>query len=140
MSAEREVREASDRFYRALSRMADGDASGMSDVWSHSEEVTAMHPIGFRETGWDAVRSSFEKVAAMADHGQVDLSERQVRILGDVAYETGVERGTLTLAGQDVELEHRVTNIYRREGGLWKLIHHHLDASAAMQDVVSRLG
>ena len=36
-------------------------------------------------------------------------------------------------------LRHRVTNIYRREAGAWKLVHHHTDISPAMLDVLARL-
>jgi len=38
-----------------------------------------------------------------------------------------------------VTIDHRVTNIYRRESGVWKMIHHHTDSSPAMQDVLSGL-
>jgi len=59
---------------------------------------------------------------------------------GDVAYELGVERGTLTIAGQTVSnFDNRVTNIYRREVTGWKIVHHHTDLSPAMIDIVSRL-
>jgi hypothetical protein len=57
MSAEDEVRKASQQFYAALNRMANGDGGGMADIWSHSATVTTMHPIGGREVGWDAVKS-----------------------------------------------------------------------------------
>jgi hypothetical protein len=35
--------------------------------------------------------------------------------------------------------EHRVTNIYQRENGVWKMIHHHSDTSPTMLDVLRRL-
>jgi ketosteroid isomerase-like protein len=56
-----------------------------------------------------------------------------------MAYEVGVETGTLTLAGLTATIEHRVTNIYRREAGTWRVVHHHTDGSPAMQDVLARL-
>jgi ketosteroid isomerase-like protein len=56
-----------------------------------------------------------------------------------VAYEAGVEYGQLKLSGNQVNIEHRVTNIYQREAGAWKLIHHHTDTSPAMLDVIIRL-
>jgi hypothetical protein len=37
------------------------------------------------------------------------------------------------------QIEHRVTNIYHREAGSWKMVHHHVDVSPAMLDIVSRL-
>ena len=139
MSAEDEVRDASSKFYAALNRMANGDAGPLAGVWSHSAEVTTMHPIGGREVGWDQVRKSWEQVAQLSSGGQVELADQAIRVAGDLAYELGVERGRLTLAGQEVTIDHRVTNIYRREAGAWKVVHHHADIAPAMLDVLNQL-
>jgi len=40
---------------------------------------------------------------------------------------------------KSVSMEHRVTNIYRREAGGWKIVHHHTDVSPVMLDLLSRL-
>jgi ketosteroid isomerase-like protein len=139
MAAEDEVRQASGRFYAALNRMANGDASALSDVWSHGATVTAMHPIGGRQVGWDAVRESFNQVAKLATDGKIELRDQLIHVGGDMAYELGVEAGPVKLAGHQVSLEHRVTNVYKREAGGWKMIHHHTDTSSAMLDVLARL-
>jgi ketosteroid isomerase-like protein len=139
MTAETEVRAASEGFYSALNRMANGDAGPMGDIWSHSAGVTTMHPIGGRETGWEKVRNSWEQVAQLSSKGQVTLSDQFIQIAGDVAYELGVEHVEMTLGGHPVADEWRVTNIYRREAGAWKIVHHHTDAARSMVDVVSRL-
>lgn len=139
MSIEDEIRKASNRFYAGLSSMANGDAESLSDIWSHGESVTAMHPIGGRQVGWDAVRAAFEQVAQLASDGKIELKDQLIHVAGNVAYEVGVEHGQLKLAGQKVTIEHRVTNIYQREAAGWKMIHHHTDTSPAMLDVLSRL-
>ena len=139
MSAEDEVREASKKFYTALSSMLNGDAGPLSEIWSHGAEVSTMHPIGGREVGWDQVRNSWEQVAKLASGGEGKLTDQVIQVVGDAAYELGIERGQVTLAGQPVTIEHRVTNIYRREAGAWKVVHHHTDVSPAMLEVVSRL-
>jgi ketosteroid isomerase-like protein len=139
MATEDEVRQTSDQFYAALNRMAHGDARPMMEVWSHTSDVTTMHPIGGREVGWEQVRVPWEQVAAMSSDGQVSLRDPLIRVIGDVAYELGTEAGESTLAGQHVSIEQRVTNVYRREAGGWKLVHHHTDLSPAMQDVLARL-
>ena len=139
MSTEDDVRKASKQFYARLNRMVNGDADPLKDIWSHSAAVTAMHPIGGRQVGWDAVRASFEKVAQLASGGKVELKDQLIRVVGDAAFEAGVEYGQLKLAGQPVTIEHRVTNIYQRETGAWKIIHHHTDTSPEMQDVLSQL-
>lgn len=139
MSAEDDVRKASEQFYAALNRMANGDAGPLAEVWSHSPTVTTMHPIGGREVGWDAVRGSFEKVAQLSSDGQIGLKDQRIQVLGDMAYEVAIEQGHLKIAGHPVTLEHRATNIYQRVSGAWKIVHHHTDLSAAMLDVLSRL-
>jgi ketosteroid isomerase-like protein len=139
MSREDEVRKASKQFYVGLNRMLNGDAGPLADIWSHSADVTAMHPIGGRQVGWDAVRESFERVAELASDGKVELKNQLIHLVGDGAYEAGVEHGQAKLAGQPVTIEHRVTNIYQREGGTWKLAHHHTDTSPEMLDALSRL-
>jgi ketosteroid isomerase-like protein len=139
MSVEDDVRKASQKFYAALNRMVNGDGTSMADIWSHSSTVTTLHPIGGREVGWDAVQQSFNQVAGLASEGKVEIKDQVIKVIGDMAYEVGVEKGQATLAGQKVGIEHRVTNIYQREGGGWKLVHHHGDVSPAMLDVLSRL-
>ena len=138
MSTEDEVRKASEQFYAALNRMANGDARSLGDVWSQGADVTTMHPIGGREVGWDKVRGSFQQVAEIASEGRIRLDDQLIRVVGDLAYELGSERGQAKFAGQQISLDHRVTNIYRREAGSWKIVHHHTDVSPAMLDVLNR--
>ncbi|MBM7456831.1 ketosteroid isomerase-like protein [Oceanisphaera litoralis] len=139
MSAEDEVRTVSLRFYAALTRMANGDAKPLAAIWSHGAMVTALHPIGGRQVGWDAVFASFEQVARLASGGKVELHQQCIHVAGELACETGVEQGQITLADQQVAIEHRVTNLYRRAGDSWKMIHHHTDISPAMLAVLERL-
>jgi ketosteroid isomerase-like protein len=139
MSAQEEVRHASKQFYTALNRMANGDAGPMASAWSHGPEVTALHPIDGREIGWDAVKASFERFAQIAADGNIDLKDQLIHVDGDVAYELGVEQGACKLGGHPVAIKHRVTNIYRREGGAWRMIHHHSDTSPAMLQVLAKL-
>ena len=60
MSIEDEVRYASEKFYAALDRMANGDSGPLAAIWSHSSAVTIMHPRGGRQIGWEAVGGSLE--------------------------------------------------------------------------------
>ncbi len=139
MSTEDEIRKASGQFYAGLNRMANGEAGALSDIWSHGAGVTTMHPIGGRQVGWDEVKGSFDGVAKVSSDGKIGLKDQLIQVAGDMAYELGIEHGQFKMAGNQVSLEHRVTNIYRREAGSWKLVHHHADTSPAMLDVLSRL-
>ena len=77
------------------------------------------------------------KQAMLRDLGSRDFEF--IQVVGDMAYELGTEQGQVKLGGHQVSIEHRVTNIYRRESGAWKIVHHHTDVSPAMLDVISRL-
>jgi ketosteroid isomerase-like protein len=135
MSTEDEVKAASDRFYSALSRM---DIAQLPEVWSHSESVTTMHPMGGEQVGWQAVRESFEQAAGAMTDVHVEIADQIIQAGEDMAYEVGVERGHGKVAGETISIEHRVTNVYRREAGGWKLVHHHTDVSPAMVEILQR--
>jgi ketosteroid isomerase-like protein len=139
MSIENEIRATSASFYAALNSIAKGEAGAMGGIWSHGTDVTALHPIGGRDIGWQAVGSSFDGVAGIASAGDIRLTQQHIQAAGDMAYEVGVETGTLTLGGLTSTIDHRVTNIYRREAGGWRVVHHHTDVSSAMLDVLARL-
>lgn len=139
MSVKEEIVQASKQFYGALNHMLKGDATLMASVWSHGSGVDSMHPIGGRDIGWEKVDDSFKQVAKLASGGEVRLSEQRIEVDGNMAYEVGIEKGQATFAGQKVAIEHRVTNVYRKENGNWKMVHHHTDVSPDMLKIVRNL-
>ncbi len=95
-----------------------------------------MNPRGGRETGWEEVRASWEQVAPAFSDGQVSIEDMVVVLLSeDVAYTLGTENGQAKLGEETVSIDWRVTNIYRREEGEWKMVHHHTDVSPALVEV-----
>lgn len=135
MSTENEIRGTSAGFYAALNRMAGGQAGAMADVWSRCPSVTALHPIGGRDTGWAQVGGSFDRVAGIASAGDIRLTDQHINVAGDMAHEVGIEAGSLTLGGLTATIEQRATNICRREPTGWRVVHHHADVSPALLDV-----
>ena len=136
MSTEDEVRAASEQFYAALNSMLNGDTGPLAGIWSHDESVTTMHPIGGREVGWESVGDTWDQVAKLVSDGEVTLNDQLISAAGDMAYEVGVEIGQARFGDKSVSFDHRVTNVYRREAGEWKIIHHHTDVSSAMLAVL----
>jgi ketosteroid isomerase-like protein len=117
--------------------MVNGDAGPLAEV----PKRNGHHHASDRRSGgcWDAVRGSFDKVAQISSNGEVVLKDQLIRVSGDLAYEIGVERGQLKLGGHRATIDHRVTNVYQRIDGAWKIVHHHRDTSPAMLDVLGRL-
>lgn len=137
---ESDVQAASERFYSALTQMANGDAEPMLSLLPRRDDVTTMHPIGGREVGYDAVAASFQGVASAAEGGEVKATDRLVRVFGDVAYELVTEHASILLGGQAVEGEYRATNVYELEDGEWQIIHHHADTDESFIQAVESLG
>ena len=139
MSAKEEVLKASQQFYSALNRMLKGDVGPLANAWAHTPNVSTMHPIGGKEIGWEKVADSFKGVGGIAGGGEVALMDQRIEVDGNMAYEIGTEKGHGTFNGQKVAIEHRVTNVYRKEAGAWKMVHHHTDISPAMVEIVKGL-
>jgi ketosteroid isomerase-like protein len=132
--SEAEVRQASEAFYAALNRMFTGDLGPMNDIWSHAPDVTDMGPFGGRRVGWQEVSAQFEREAKMKLGGKVEARDMLVHVSGDLGYTLCVEHGeNMSASGKPIAVDHRATNIFRREAGKWKLIHHHTDISEALE-------
>jgi hypothetical protein len=42
-----------------------GDSEPMMEVWSHGQDVTAMHSAPGRQVGWEEVRAAWEQFASL---------------------------------------------------------------------------
>jgi hypothetical protein len=60
----------------------------------------------------------WRNVAKVCSNGQLRLSDQRICVGGDFSYELGTEHLNVLVAGNEVQAEFRVTNIYRREGAL----------------------
>lgn len=120
---------AHDAFYDALAALLAGDAEPMEAIWSDGDDVSNLGPFVERSVGAAAVREQFRGEAALGLGGQVIVTDLHVVDLGDVGYTICVENGSGHTGpdGQPMTLRHRVTNIFRREPGGWRIVHHHTD-------------
>ncbi|MEO9651845.1 MAG: nuclear transport factor 2 family protein [Roseobacter sp.] len=135
------VEAVSDAFYGLLNEMMTGIpiADRLAPLWLDAEGVTAMHPIGGRDTGLEALLPPYDGVASLAASGDIRLDDQSIAVFGDTAIETGVERGSGVLAGEEIVLEYRVTNVYVRSEDGWHMVHHHTDLSQPIIDLLARL-
>jgi len=125
---EKAVRAAAAQFYAALNRMFTGDLGPMTEVWSHVDDVTYMGPGGGFQVGWPRVLESWKAQAAMKLGGSVEAADMRVIVGRDIAVTSNYENGENTNAkGERQKLSIRATNVFRKEGGKWKMIGHHTD-------------
>lgn len=125
-----DVLSANEAFYAAVNRLMSGSADGMDAVWSHGADVSDFGPDGKRHVGWPAVEAQFRKEADMMLGGMVTCEDVKVFQAGDQAIATCLERGTgVTMHGKSADFRFRSTNVFRKEGDTWKMVHHHVDPS-----------
>jgi ketosteroid isomerase-like protein len=141
MATEDQVRQASDQFYAALNQMlSTGDSGPVTAAWSQGQQGSTMHPLGGREVGRDQVLATLKQAGPVFSEGRSAVDDLEViPLTEDVAYTIGTERFEGKVGGEQLHGEWRATNIYRREDGAWKIVHHHTDASPELQDLLRRL-
>jgi len=57
----------------------------------------------------------------------------------DLAYVTGTEPVNLLIGKDQVQADLRVSNVFRREGSEWKMVHQHVDRNLTMLEILSKL-
>ena len=128
------VRTAAERFYAALNAMFTGDLEPMKEVWSHADDVTHMGPSGGFRVGWAEVLADWQTQAALKLGGEVRSSDMRLTVGRDLAvvsnFEVGENAGS---DGRPLVVQIRATNLFRNEGGEWKMIGHHTDILPLLQ-------
>ncbi len=76
----------------------------------------------------------------MSEGGEVTRTDQVIRVNGDLAYELCTESASMTIASDQLSLEGRATNVYRKENGEWKVVHHHADFHAEFAEMVANIG
>lgn len=115
---------------QAASAYVSGDASPLEAMVARTSEASFFGPYGGVTTGADDVAASYAKGAESFAPGS--KSELEVLHAGgdsDIGYWTGVQHATVNLKGRDqpVPMALRITEVFRREDGHWKLVHRHAD-------------
>lgn len=106
-----------------------GDAGPRMELWSRRDPVTLCGAAGISESGWDELSQIFPWVASQfSNESDFRFDAEVVAVSGDMAYTLGFERFIGSFGGGPVQpWTVRVTHIYRREDGEWKIVHRHGD-------------
>jgi ketosteroid isomerase-like protein len=120
-----------------------GDPGPAMLLFSRHDDVTLANPWGPAVTGWADVAGTLEAAAARFRNGQLFAFDILTRFVSDdFGCYHEIERGEAMLGGRS-ELESfalRVTSIYRREEGGWRIVLRHADPILASRPVDATLG
>jgi len=104
------------------------DLKLLSQIWSHSPEVSFIYPLG-EEHGYDAIEQHvFQNVmGGMFSERDLQTNGVTIHVNGDAAWSEfhWVFHATMRKDGSAVTTRGVETQVYRKESGKWRLIHVH---------------
>ncbi len=111
---------ANEAFYAAINSR---DAAAMDSLWLRSESVTCIHPGWDILIGTEEVLESWHRILSHDASPKIACRNAEALIHGDVAVVVCYEEidGQLLAA----------TNLFRRDGRSWRMIHHQAGPTAA---------
>lgn len=119
------------QFEAGTARFINGDPTLWKQNASQQDDVTIMGAWGAYEKGWVEAGPRYDWAAARfrESGAELDVEYLASGVSGDLAYTVAIERSRALIIGQDkpATLALRVTHLFRREGGVWKLIHRQAD-------------
>ena len=115
------------RLYEAEVALHNGDAGPRRAVWSRDEPVSILGAMR-NAYGHQEVEETFVALERMFSDCTSFTFELQVYdVSGDMAYTAGLEHTSTSMNGVPRNYTLRATQVYRREGGEWKVAHRHAD-------------
>ena len=104
------------------------DLKLLSQIWSHSPEVSFIYPLG-EEHGFDAIEQQvFQNVmGGMFSARDLETHGVAVHVNGKAGWSEfhWIFRATMRKDGSAVTTHGIETQVYRRESGKWRLVHVH---------------
>jgi ketosteroid isomerase-like protein len=113
--------------HAAMAKVADGDTSAIKQLYAHSDDATSFYGWGGYEKGWNAVSQRWDWAGGRFRGGTVSYENVTRVATPELAYTTDIETFKVLIQGMDqpVAWSNRVTHIFRREQGEWRLVHRH---------------
>ena len=130
------------RLRAALGAVANGDVAPIKAFYSHAGDATSFYGWGGYEKGWEAVSRRWDWAGQQFKGGTVELENVTTVVGAEIAYTTDIETFSVRMDGMDrpTRWSNRVTHVFRREGGEWRLVHRHANRLEDRYKPSTRLG
>lgn len=129
--------------HEALRRILNGDPSGYAALFADRDDITLGNPFGPFGKGREAVLKALNNASTKYRDGSVVAVDR-IAVYGNDRFICLVEiehdRAKLGDAKDFSEFAARVTSVYERIGGRWRLVHRHADPITTARPAESMLG
>ncbi len=128
------------QFQQAANEYHIGNPEPMLKIWSHRKDVSLAGPFGPALVGLEQISENERRVASIIRDGEpIDFEIISKVLTPELAFIVEYERSRAKFGGsQDfVTLALRATIIFRKEDGVWKLVHRHADGILSKQPLES---
>jgi ketosteroid isomerase-like protein len=121
-------------YHRAGRELTNGNPEVYKELYSRRDDVTVANPFGPPVRGWSDVSATLDRAAQNYRDGEIVGFENVSTVIApDLAYTLEIESYRARVGGADdlAPVSLRVTTLFRREDGVWKVVHRHADPITA---------
>ncbi len=115
----------------AMSEFFKGNVDPLKSVYSNREDISLAQLSGSFIRGRRQVIDTASRNATKYREGNTTFETLAQTETAELAYVFQIERTMAKIGGSDevASLSLRVTSVFRREDGVWKLLHRHVDSA-----------
>ena len=127
----------------ALDAFVKGDPEPLKNLYSRRDDVVIANPFGPPAKGWEKAAETMDRAATNFRDGEVTGFQRiSEYATADLGYVLEIERFRSKIGGGDklVPFALRVTTIFRREEGAWRIILRHADPITSARPAAAIVG
>ena len=124
------------RYHLAVPEITRGNPAAVKELYSRLDDVTLANPFGGIARGWAQVEARLDQASRQFQDGEMlgfDTITSYKALNTAYLVETEHFKARVEGAPAPEEFALRVTSIFRREEGYWKLVHRHADPAAQPQ-------
>jgi ketosteroid isomerase-like protein len=132
--------QAIEQHHLSVDQFAKGTSKPLEALYSRRDDATLGNPFGPFVRGFDQVARTMEHAAEHYREGEATgFDEIATYVTPDLACTVEVERLMAKIGGADETspISLRVTTLFRREDGVWKIVHRHADPITTAQPAES---
>jgi ketosteroid isomerase-like protein len=116
--------------------LQNGRPAAYKALWSHADDITLSGGFGGTiEKGWEQISRRLDWVGTQFSKGSNTIERLVANESGELGYVVQVEHLRYYVPGQTSEArrDYRVTMVFRRESGVWRIIHRQADSQMTKQ-------
>lgn len=130
-----------------LSEFIKGNVEPVKAMFSHREDVTLAGPLPTAHSGTTPIARGWKQVAETLERATLNFRDGEVTgfenlaqyVMPDLACTVELERFKAKVGRSEnvATVVLRVSSVFRREDGVWKLVHRHADPVTSAQPAES---